>query len=143
MKFLEDLYSNSSSVHRFKMPLHLSLIISPLILLIPNKLHTKDWDQKALLLVGPHCASALFFSDGYIFCQMGKKLGNQRPDSLLNAEKHMWKIIFCTGRGERTARDGIRDVLAHLPPDLLNEISSADCQWFPKVQGTSRHVSLS
>lgn len=52
LRYLKSkIYKNSGSTHRFKLPLHLALTISPIVLLIPAQLFLADWDRQAVLLV--------------------------------------------------------------------------------------------
>lgn len=49
LDFLNKIYTTTP--HRFRLPLHLALLVTPLYLLAPVQLHTKDWDRYSLLLV--------------------------------------------------------------------------------------------
>lgn len=98
-------------------PLHLSLMISPLFLLIPSNLTKRSFNRKSLLTIS-------------------KLLGNNKPDSIIAVEKVLWTFLF------RLAEENVDSaVLLHDLCDTLdwNQIESAarsahDRSWFDLSQ---------
>ncbi|KAF9527083.1 hypothetical protein CPB83DRAFT_895515 [Crepidotus variabilis] len=94
-----------------RQPLHLALSISPLYLLIPNQIMSKQIGRENII-------------------STSMALGNQRPSALLAAEKTLWQVLFCLAEGKLNPGHALQTIYDGIDWTALKNCSSGDRLWF-------------
>ena len=130
MKALKDLFKVSSAA-ALRLPLHLALTTTPVILLIPISL-TGIRDSKMDILsvrlyILNHPVPTYQFA-----CQVMKDLGNIRPQALRDIESFVWSMVLKIARGEMQAADALEELMDHIPWNIVEAWGPEDPNrtWF-------------
>ena len=92
-------------------PLQLSLLISPLYLLIPSQLHKKTYSRQVLLATS-------------------ERLGTKKPAALLAVEKAIWKVVFDLADGCHHPTQLLKSLAHDLPWGDIKQLSQDEECWF-------------
>jgi len=92
-------------------PLQLSLLISPLYLLIPSQLHKKSYSQQLMLAINA-------------------RLGNQKPAPLVAIENAIWKVVFTLADGCLNPTQLLKHLANDFPWSAIAKLSSDESGWF-------------
>jgi len=91
--------------------LQLSLLISPLYLLIPSQLHKKTYNRQVLLATS-------------------ERLGTKKPAALLAVEKAIWKVVFDLADGCHHPTQLLKSLALDLPWGDIKQLSQDEESWF-------------
>jgi hypothetical protein len=105
------LSGNKDGLTYLRAPLHLSLLISPLYLLIPSQLHKKSFNRQLVLATS-------------------EALGNQKPDALVAVEKAIWKVVFALADGRLNPTQLLKELAQELPWDGITKLSQEESGCF-------------
>jgi len=92
-------------------PLQLSLLVSPLYLLIPAQLHKKSYSRQHML-------------------SMSEFLGNRKPDTLVAVENAIWRVVFALADGHLNPTELLKKLADDLPWGQISKLTSEDRCWF-------------
>jgi hypothetical protein len=101
----------ADGVSYMRAPLHLTLLISPVYLLLPIQHFKKSYNQHMML-----CIST--------------SLGNSKPQVLVDVETAIWKTVFALTMGTNDPFDLLHQLLADLPWNSIHGASFKDSEWF-------------
>jgi hypothetical protein len=107
----EKLSTSKDGLPYLRAPLQLSLLISPLYLLIPSQLHKKSYSRQLML-------------------STSEVLGNQKPDTLVAVEKAIWKVVFALADGRLHPAQLLKRLADDLPWGRIAKLSPDDCSCF-------------
>lgn len=92
-------------------PLQLSLLISPIYLLIPGQLMKRTYNRLTMLSIN-------------------KLLGNEKPQSIIDVEKAIWDVVFSLAEGRLDPAQLLHRLSRDLPWDKIMAAERDECHWF-------------
>lgn len=110
---VEKLRGNGDGLSPMRVPLQLSLLISPIYLLIPSQLVKKPFSRQTMYSIS-------------------MKLGNAKTDLILEVERAIWLVIFCLADGTLDAGQLFHRLSETLPWNKIVAALSCDYErhWF-------------
>ena len=103
-------------------PLQLSLLISPLYLLIPSQLHKKLYSRQLMLAINA-------------------RLGTQKLAPLVAIENAIWKVVFALADGHLNPTQLLKRLADDFPWGAIAKLSSDDSGWF-RISKRDNNFSL-
>ena len=105
--------SGTENYASMRAPLQLALFISPIYLLVSFQLVKKSFNHQTLL-------------------DTAVRLGNTKPDILLEVEGIIWRALFSIAKGESGPDEAFRVMIAVLPWEKMDSIGKSDegRMWF-------------
>ncbi|KAF9035862.1 hypothetical protein BJ165DRAFT_1533349 [Panaeolus papilionaceus] len=97
--------------HRFRLPLHLAILVSPIFLLSQFRIYKYTWERDSLL-------------------EYSLKLGNNKPDILLRVERIIWTTFFSVLNHEMALHDAMNSLVKKIPWVELENASPEIRAWF-------------
>ena len=107
----EKLSNSKDGLPYLRAPLQLSLLISPLYLLIPSQLHKKSYNRQLML-------------------STSEFLGNQKPDTLVAVENAIWRVVFALADGRLHPTQLLKRLSDDLPWGRIAKLSPDECCFF-------------
>ena len=107
----EQFSTAADGVSNMRAALHLSLLISPIFLLVPIQLNKKSYNRNTMLSIST--------------C-----LGNSKPQLLFDVEREIWKTLFSLASGTFQPFDLLRQLSDNLPWDFIETASDDVTGWF-------------
>jgi hypothetical protein len=107
----QTLSGTKDGLPHLRAPLQLSLLISPLYLLIPAQLHKKAFSRQLMLSTFEH-------------------LGNEKPRILCEVEQAIWKIVFALADGRLSPTQLLKEFAENLPWSSISCLSEDETCWF-------------
>ncbi len=104
-------------------PLQLSLLISPLFLLIPSQLHKKSYSRQVMLATS-------------------ERLETKKPAALLAVEKVIWKVVFTLANGCHNPTQLLKSLAHDLPWGEINQLSQDEKCWFSISESRNNVYSI-
>jgi len=113
--------SGTDNLASMRALLQLALFISPIYLLVSFQLVKKSFNHQTLL-------------------DTAVRLGNKKPDILLEVESIIWKVLFSIAKGESGPNEAFWDMIAALPWEKMENtgISDEGRTWFDCSRGQLR-----
>ena len=114
-----------------KQPLQLALMITPLFLLVPRSLTSREISKEAMFRVSCLCTS--HSNKTNIFNQLAVALGNQnRPPLLVHIENMIWRALFELADPNQTtsAFAVLKQLYTNIPWDSLKLLDPVERHWF-------------
>lgn len=118
-------YNSSVSLVGSRSPLQLSLMISPLYLLVTMRLSSKSFNRRSVI-------------------DLAAKLGSHKPPLILAVENLIWDAIFYLAEGQVSVYDVLHDLANSLPWSLIDEALNLhmDKGWFTPASAAPRMFNL-
>lgn len=107
----QRLSNSKDGLPYLRAPLQLSLLISPIYLLTPVQLHKKSFSRQLML-------------------STSETLGNKKPDSIIEVEKAIWRVVFSLAEGRLDPSELLQQLANDLPWSQITEASEDDRGWF-------------
>lgn len=107
----QKLSGSKDGLPYLRAPLQLSLLISPLYLLIPSQLHKKSYSRQLMLAINA-------------------RLGNQKPAPLVAIENAIWKVVFALADGRLNPTQLLKRLADDFPWGAIAKLSSDESGWF-------------
>ena len=94
-------------------PLQLSLLISPIYLLMPVQLVKRTYNRRNMVFIN-------------------RLLGNGKTDLTIEIEKAIWMVVFALSEGRQDPAHLLKELCEVLPWDKINaaDSSAEHCSWF-------------
>lgn len=124
---------------RLRLPLQLALCVSPLFLLVPQVVHTKDFSRRDLLLVSNDFCK--FLPADFKHLQTWIAFGNQAPEIVRRVELLLWQAILRVAHGQQDVARSMADFLEAMPWSELQKLGDAEREWF-STKGTRMRFIL-
>jgi hypothetical protein len=111
-------------------PLYATIMISPLILLLPINLINLRWSRESLLqasIRAPRYANHIL-----PFIKVARQLGNDKPNFIVEIETLIWQSIVTISLGESNAVNAIQKLIGSIPHDKFLDMENDDPirNWF-------------
>ena len=125
---LKSLTDNHNYDH-FRLPLQVSLILTPICLLQEALIHKSSYySQRYKLMMVNESPLHVFLGSSFGY-QYGKGVGNGCPKSIVELETIIWKALFDIACGVIEVHDAAQTI-ANAIPDILMEMDDKDSSWF-------------
>lgn len=125
---LTSLTDNHNYDH-FRLPLQVSLILTPICLLQEALIHKSSYySQRYKLMMVNKYPLHVVLGSAFRY-QYGKGVGNGRPKSIVQLETIIWKALFDIACGVIEVHDAAQTI-ANAIPDILTEMDEKDSSWF-------------
>lgn len=126
LRFSKELFSDSFHF-KSRYPLVVSLLVSPLFLLLDKKLMNYSWNMDEIIKVN--------FFDLKIyaikrFFKVSKALGNSKPPVLAMVECEMWRALLSIVKGQATAFSAMDTFFKGVPWGQLGSLDEKEKEFF-------------
>ena len=118
---IETIFLRSSKTGT-QTPLYASIMISPLILLLPIKLPALKWAKNKMIEVNAH--SACIIRVILTTIQTWKQLGNDKPKCIIDIENMIWQTVLNISLGEMSCVNALKKLISSLPHSLMLDITT-------------------
>lgn len=98
-------------------PLHLSLLISPIYLLLPSRIVKQSFHRRPVI-------------------EYAHKLGPHKPGIILEVENHIWDAVFAIAEHPQNLETILLDLVSRITSSKLNAVSPEEAAWFQLSPGT-------
>ena len=106
-----QLKSKIEGLSFLRAPLQLALLISPIYLLNPGQLMKRTYNRNTMLSIY-------------------RLLGNKKPESIVEVEKAIWKVVFELSEGHLDPAQLLLNLYDNLPWEKMASLSEDDLRWF-------------